>query len=70
MGLATAECEVHHMVKYRAIVPINIQNAAVQELKQLGKLAQVVVIAEHGCPHQGRLSIAVHAEHISAGREQ
>jgi hypothetical protein len=70
LGLVLLERNVDNVVKDGAVVPVNVDGRAVQQLEQFWELAKVVVVGKHDTAHEGRLAHRVGAEDVGAGREQ
>ncbi|KAI3485324.1 hypothetical protein L1887_51438 [Cichorium endivia] len=68
--LASAEGEVDDVVEDGAVVAVDVEDGSMEEFKELGELAQVVVVGEHGGAHERGLLVGVHAEDVGAGREE
>lgn len=68
--LALLQRDVDDVVEHGAVPAVDVDRAPVQELKQLGELAQVVVVREHDGAHERRLAHRVGAEDVCAGGEE
>lgn len=67
MWFASAKGKIDDVMKDSAVVPVNVEDGSVKELKEFGKLAQVVVVGEHGGAHEGGLLVGIDAKDVCTG---
>ncbi len=70
MGLASAEGKIDDVMEHSAVVSVDVEDGSMQKLEQLGELAKIIVVGEHGGTHEGSLLVGVDAEDICTSREK